>query len=119
VGTVDLLFHAKPLAKVIQIMNLPEDIQSVPHGNGPRTELDYRLQWERVYLRKGGAIDSSERSVWFTTPAGQAMTEADMKKIVRQVQGMHPKHRPAPNDAGPAVAFLGSVAPSSRTVLSR
>ena len=26
-----------------------------------------------------------------------------MKKIVRQVQGMHPKHRSAPNDAGPEI----------------
>jgi restriction system protein len=92
------------LAKVIQIMNLPEDIQSLPHGNGPRTELDYRLQWARVYLRKGGAIDSSERSVWFITPTGQAMTEADMKKIVRQVQAMHSKHRAASNDSGPEIA---------------
>ena len=97
-------FYSNPerLAKVIQIMNLPEDVQNVPHGNGPRTELDYRLQWARVYLRKGGAIDSSERAVWFITPAGQKLTEADMKKIVRQVQA-NAKHRSTPNDAEPEI----------------
>jgi len=29
------------LARVVQIMNLSEEIQNTPHGDGPRTELEY------------------------------------------------------------------------------
>ena len=71
------------LVKVVQIMNLSEEIQSLPHGEGPRTEIEYRLLWARSYLRKVGAMDTSKRSVWFITSAGRALAEADMKKIVR------------------------------------
>src|SRR5713226_6724916 len=76
------------LTRVIQIMGLPEEIQNAPHGDGPRTEVEYRLLWARTYLRKVGAIDSSERGVWSITPAGRALTEADMQKLVAQVRGM-------------------------------
>ena len=89
------------LTRVIQILSLPEEIQNLPHGKGPATELEYRLQWARVYLRKVGAIESSERSVWFITPAGRALADADMKKVVRQVLGMYQKHRPAPDERDP------------------
>ncbi len=40
------------LTRVIQILNLPEEIQNLPHGKGPATELEYRLQWARVYLAR-------------------------------------------------------------------
>jgi len=82
--------------KVAHIMNLPDETQNVPHGNGPRTEVEYRLLWARTYLRKVGAIDSSQRGVWSITPAGRALTEADMKKIVPQVKEMYAKSGPGP-----------------------
>jgi restriction system protein len=96
------------LVKVVQMMNLSEEIQSLPHGDGPRTEIEYRLLWARSYLRKVGAIDTSKRSVWFVTPAGRALTEADMK-IVRQVQAMYHRPRGTPPETAPELPNLDPV----------
>jgi len=85
------------LPKVIQIMEVPEEIQNVPHGAGPRTEVEYRLFWARYNLRKVGAIESSERGVWSITPSGRALTEPDVKKIPAQVREMFRKNRPKPD----------------------
>jgi len=81
------------LPKVIQIMELPEEVQNVAHGAGPRTEVEYRLFWARYYLGKVGAIESSERGVWSITPRGRALTESDVKTIPAQVRGMLRKGR--------------------------
>lgn len=82
------------LPKVIQIMGVPEDVQNVPHGAGPRTEVEYRLFWARTYLRKVGAIESSERGVWSITSIGRALTESDVKTIPARVREMLRKNRP-------------------------
>ena len=90
------------LTKVVQLMNLPEEIQNVPYRNG--TLIEDRLHWARSYLRKVGAIDSSERGVWSITPAGRALTEADMQKLVAQVRGMSRQNRAQPEEQRPETA---------------
>jgi len=82
------------LPKVIQIMGLPEEIQNVPHGTGTRTEVEYRLFWARTYLKKVGAIESSERGVWSITPSGRSLTESDCKQIPTRVRVMSRKGVP-------------------------
>jgi restriction system protein len=89
------------LARAIQILNLPDEIQNVAHGNGPRTEIEYGLLWARTYLGKVGAIESSERGVWSITPYGRALTEADMKPIIAKVREMYRKGRPEPDHSEP------------------
>lgn len=81
------------LARVMQLMALPDEIQNLPHGEGPATEVNYRLSWARSYLRKVGAIESSERAVWSITPIGRALSEADVRRIPAQVRKMIPKRR--------------------------
>jgi restriction system protein len=66
------------LPKVIQIMGIPEEIQNVPHGAGPRTEVEYRLYWARYYLRKVGAIESSARSIWIILKTLRLGVKAEM-----------------------------------------
>jgi Mrr restriction endonuclease-like protein len=68
------------------------------------TLIEDRLHWARSYLRKVGAIDSSERGVWSITPAGRALTEADMQKLVAQVRGMSRQNRPQPEEQRPETA---------------
>lgn len=84
------------LARVVQITGLPEEIQSIPYRNG--TLLDDRLHWARTYLRKVGAIESSERGVWSITPNGRALTEADVKNIPAQVKEMLRKAATEPSE---------------------
>jgi restriction system protein len=90
------------LTRVVQLMNLPEEIQNVPYRNG--TLVEDRLHWARSYLRKVGAIDSSERGVWSITPAGRALTEADMQKLVTQVGEMSRQNRAQPEQHAPETA---------------
>jgi restriction system protein len=98
-------YNQEVLAHVTQLMNLPDEVQSLAHGDGPRTEVEYRLLWARTYLRKVGAIDSSERGVWSITPVGRALTAAHMKSIVVQVREMSRKHAAAPevNENAPEI----------------
>lgn len=64
--------------KVIELEGFTEEQQSVLHGDGPRTELEYRLAWARTYLKGMGALDNSERGIWSTTELGRTMTAADV-----------------------------------------
>jgi len=74
------------LDRVVQLMGIPEDVQSIPHKDGPLTQVGYRLAWARTYLKKAGAVENSERGVWNITPLGKKLTEADVEKIPSQVR---------------------------------
>jgi restriction system protein len=81
-------------------MNLSDDVRSVLHGDGPRTQFDYELAWVRTYLKKVGAAENSERGVWRLTPVGLSMTEADLQLVPQKVRsGDRGKRleKPAPN----------------------
>jgi restriction system protein len=67
-------------------MKLSDDVRSVLHGDGPRTQFDYELAWVRTYLKKAGAAENSERGVWRLTPAGLGISEADLALIPQQVR---------------------------------
>lgn len=56
---------------VIELEGYSEEQQSVPHGDGPRTEIAYRLAWARTYLKNMGLVVNSRRGVWSLTEAGK------------------------------------------------
>lgn len=81
-------------------MKLSDDVRSVPHGDGPRTQFDYELAWVRTYLKKVGAAENSERGVWRLTPVGLAMSEADLALVPQKVRAEDREKRlekPIPN----------------------
>ena len=98
------------LTRVVQLMAIPEEIQNLPHRDGTRTEVDYRLNWARTYLRKVGAIQNSERGVWSITAAGRTLTEAEVKKIVAQVSAMNRKPRTNSEQPSVALSEVGQLA---------
>ncbi len=59
--------------KVIELEGFTEEQQAVLHGEGPRTQIEYRLAWARTYLKGMGALNNSERGVWSTTELGRAI----------------------------------------------
>jgi restriction system protein len=61
--------------KVIELQGFSEEQQSVPHGDGPRSEIEYRLAWARTYLKGMGALINSTRGIWSTTELGRTMTK--------------------------------------------
>ncbi len=75
------------LAKVTQLMGLPEEIQAIPHGDGPATELGYRLAWARTNLGKDG--ENSSRGVWSITAKGRELTESEVAKIPSEVKAAY------------------------------
>jgi hypothetical protein len=79
------------LTCVMKLMAIPEEVQNLPHGDGPKSEIEYRLLWTRTYLHKVGAIQNSERGVWSITVAGNALTEGEVNNIVAQVRAMDQK----------------------------
>jgi restriction system protein len=64
--------------KVIESEGFTEEQQGVLHGDGPSTEIEYRLAWARTYLKGMGALENSERGVWSTTELGRTMTPEDV-----------------------------------------
>jgi restriction system protein len=89
-ATIDELEEA-----VASATNLSEEQRSQLHGDGPRTEFSYRLAWARTYLKKGGALDNSERGVWHLTPAGYEMTDEQIRDIKYEVQQQNREARAA------------------------
>lgn len=72
--------------KVIEIEAFSEDIQAVPHTQGTRTKLEYRLAWARTHLKIGGALVNSERGVWALNDLGRSLVDSPDRttKLVRQ-----------------------------------
>jgi restriction system protein len=67
-------------------MNLSDEVRSVLHGDGPRTQFDYELAWVRTYLKRVGAAENSERGVWRLTPLGLSMSETELAMIPQRVR---------------------------------
>ena len=76
--------------EVPQDLGLAEQITSIIHGNGPYTEVEYRLAWARTALKREGLINNSRRGIWSLTDLGRA-TEADgpsgeIAKVRREIR---------------------------------
>jgi restriction system protein len=67
-------------------MKISDEVRSVPHGDGPRTQFDYELAWVRTYLKKVGAAENSDRGVWRLTPVGLTMSEAELALVPQRVR---------------------------------
>lgn len=62
-------------SEVIDQVDISDEVQSVLHGDGPMTELQYRLAWARTYLKGMGLLTNSQRGVWSVTSLGETVTE--------------------------------------------
>ena len=71
---------------VIQGSNLPESVIGELHGDGPQTELEYRLGWARTYLKRRGLITNSVRGVWALTSVGVETPAVDPDDVAQAVR---------------------------------
>jgi restriction system protein len=76
---------------VAEAMRLTDEQLSVLHGEGPRTEIAYRLAWCRTYLKYVGALENSAREVWRITEEGRGLQEGDIATIPVRVRAMRPR----------------------------
>lgn len=78
---------AEVIEKVIDLLGIPEAEQTERlKGGGFRVRN--QVQWARLYLVRGGLLDSSKRGVWSLTEKGQKadLTSFDSSAIFRLVQ---------------------------------
>lgn len=73
--------------EILQILNLPDEVLNILHGNTSQSELEYRSSWSRTYLKKYGLIENSARGVWSLTSTSINLDFIDPKGIVRVVKG--------------------------------
>ena len=67
--------------RVIELEKFSPEQQDQLHGDGPRTEIEYRLAWARTYLKMMGLTDNSSRGVWTLSEPGRSVDRADIPKI--------------------------------------
>ncbi len=72
---------AELVAAVIDREQFSPESQSVLHGDGPSTEIQYRLAWARTYLKGMGLLTNSQRGVWSVTERGQTVAEDQIPKL--------------------------------------
>lgn len=72
--------------RAIEIASYSEEQQAILHGDGPRTEIRYRMAWARTYLKAVGALENSGKGVWSITDYGRVLTAKDMRDIPSQVR---------------------------------
>lgn len=79
--------------KVVKIMELPNELTEIPHAEGPRTEIDYRLAWTRTYLKNYGLITNSSRGVWTLLKTKDEPYVIDPMEVIRIVREKQLKKR--------------------------
>lgn len=80
-------------AAVMDREQFSSEQQDVLHGDGPQTEIQYRLAWARSYLKGMGLLTNSQRGVWTVTEAGQATTQDRIGPLHTQFVGAYNKNK--------------------------
>lgn len=84
--------------KAIEHARLTDDQVQVLHGDGPQSEVAYRLHWARTYLKAVDAVTNTSRGVWAITERGRKMSRDDMSSIPRQVRAMTGRRAKSPQE---------------------
>lgn len=72
--------------KVLQLLNLSEEVLDIKHGSTSQSEVEYRLGWSRTYLKKYGLLDNSTRGIWSLVSTSINIDSLDAKEIVKAVR---------------------------------
>ncbi|MDE2981066.1 MAG: restriction endonuclease [Gemmatimonadota bacterium] len=89
------------LEQVTRLLALPDEVSDRLRGEGPQTEVGYRLAWARTNLKWAGAVDNTAKGVWTITPQGRAIpSEKKVRDLVREER----KRRRAQRDIATAAA---------------
>ncbi|WP_242676636.1 restriction endonuclease [Rhodococcus sp. ABRD24] len=67
---------------VVERQEWSPELQGILHGDGPGTEVEYRLAWARTYLKGMGLIANSRRAVWTVTKRGREAAEPELRPLL-------------------------------------
>ena len=76
--------NAEINAAVADAFGLSEEQCSLLHGDGPQTELAYRVGWARTGLRQAGALENAGKALWNLTSAGRKMSCAEVERAYNE-----------------------------------
>ena len=86
--------------QVSRLLALPDEVSDRLHGEGPQTEVGYRLAWARTNLKWAGAVNNTARGVWRITPKGRAMrSDKELRDLVRRERKRRHRDRVKPKPA--------------------
>ena len=88
--------------EVARQQSFSEEQQAILHGNGPATEIEYRLAWARTYLKGMGLLINSRRGVWSLTDRGRTVTQPEIEPLRRAYLARIQERRIRPQPEGPA-----------------
>jgi restriction system protein len=92
-GTTEEIYE-----KVVQILNVPDQILEILHGGTSTSEIEYRLGWTRTYLKKYGLLQNSARGVWSLVSPSINIDDLEPKEIVKAVRDAD-KNKAVPSSA--------------------
>ncbi|CAN5818190.1 restriction endonuclease [soil metagenome] len=72
--------------KAIELADYSDEQLSVLHGDGPKSEIRYRMAWARSYLKAVDALENSARGIWSVTDYGRSLLESEMDAIPARVR---------------------------------
>ena len=72
------------VSTVLRREDLSDLQQQVLHGDGPQTEIGYRLAWARTYLKGMGLLNNSQRGIWSLTDAGKTVENDEIPELRRE-----------------------------------
>ncbi|WP_226438431.1 winged helix-turn-helix domain-containing protein [Rhodococcus yananensis] len=67
---------------VVDREELSAAARAVLHGEGPGTEIEYRVAWARTYLKGMGLLENARRGVWSVTEQGRTVRESEIKPML-------------------------------------
>ena len=80
-GTTEEIYE-----KVVEILDIPDEVLEKLHGNTSQTEVEYRLAWSRTYLKKYGLLENSSRGIWSLKSTTIDVNNLDAQEIVKSVR---------------------------------
>lgn len=83
--------------KVVQILQLSDQVLEILHGSTSQSEIEYRLGWSRTYLRKYGLLQNSSRGVWSLVSTSINIDALNPREIVKVVQTAY-KNKATPSN---------------------
>lgn len=92
------------LDRIAEIMGLPEEVMQERHGNGPGSEVGYRVAWVQTWLKHAGMLENPRRGVWVLTLIGRAATKEEAESVApnkKRVVRDAPTHTAPPDEETP------------------
>jgi restriction system protein len=95
--------------KVVQLLNLPNQVLEISHGSTSQSEVEYRLAWSRTYLKKYGLLQNSARGVWSLVSTSIDLDSLDAKEIVKAVRDADRNKPTQPNSPDETVTPIETL----------